>query len=105
MKRIPILVAFAGVALAAFASPESGAPEYGCGPDAMRGYDMMGGYGMGVGRGMMDGHGMMSGYPGDLDRVRLTAEQRDKIDGIQRDLHRKQGKLMRSMHELGSQLY
>jgi len=91
----------AGLLTCASALPQS----YGMGPGYGGGYGTGGGYGMG--RGMMGGAyggmgpGMMGGYGADgLANLDLTVDQRKKVEGIQRDLQRKQWKLMESMREL-----
>jgi Spy/CpxP family protein refolding chaperone len=61
------------------------------------GAGMMGGHGHGHGPGMMGGPGMMWG----LQRLDLTAEQRDKIAKIQDELQRQHWSQMQATHVPG----
>ena len=81
---------------------------YGMGPGLMGGY---GGYGMGPG--MMGGYGgygmgpgMMGGYElGAIERLDLTAEQRQQLDKIEGDLRKENWALMGKMHDQMDELY
>jgi len=81
---------------------------YGMGPGMMGGYGsygmgpgMMGGYG---GYGM--GPGMMGGFQfGAIERLDLTAEQRQRLDKIEGDLRKKNWALMGKMHEEMDELH
>ncbi|HMA90314.1 MAG TPA: Spy/CpxP family protein refolding chaperone [Burkholderiales bacterium] len=83
---------------------------YGMGPGYGRGYGygmgpgMMGGYGgYGMGPGMMGGYGRggCGGYGGDWGALKLSDEQRTKIDKILEDSARQRWELMGKMHEQG----
>lgn len=91
---------------------------HGNGPGMMGGYGdhgmgpgMMGGYGMGPG--MMGGHGgfgmgpgMMGGYSlATIERLDLTAEQRQQLDKIEGDLRKRNWALMGKMHDEMDELY
>jgi Spy/CpxP family protein refolding chaperone len=98
-------------------------PGYGMGPGMMGGYGgygpgMMGGYGMGPGYGRGYGYGMGPGYgrggagPGwgrggcggygyGWEHLKLSDEQRTKIDKILQDSARQRWELMGKMHEQG----
>jgi len=97
MKRNLLIAAAtsAGLLLAGAAWSQG----YGSGHGMMGGHDndMM----SGMGSGMM-GPGMMGIGRGahDFEGLDLTAEQRNKIEGIQHDLQTKQFKVMEQMHEL-----
>jgi Spy/CpxP family protein refolding chaperone len=91
---------------------------HGYGPGMMGGYGgygmgpgMMGGYGMGPGMmGGYDGYGMgpnmMGGFQfGTIERLDLTAEQRQQLDKIEGDLRRKNWALMGKMHDEMDELY
>jgi len=78
---------------------------YGMGPGMMGGYGMgpgmMGGYG---GYGM--GPGMMGGDPfGAIERLDLSAEQRQQINKIEGDLRKKNWVLMGEMHDEMDSVY
>jgi Spy/CpxP family protein refolding chaperone len=120
----------AGVGLAA-AMPQASAgdpydgpgygPGYGMGPGMMGGYGPGGGYGMGpgygrgygygMGPGMMGGYGRgygygmgpggCGGYGGGWSALKLSDEQRTKIDKILEDNARQRWELMGKMHEQG----
>lgn len=100
MKRTLIGAAVAAAAILAGTALAQG---YGMGPGMMGGNGpgqgmgpgMMGGYGpgQGMGPGMMGG-----GYGPGYAALKLTDEQRKKIDAIQEDVWRKQGELMGAMH-------
>jgi len=112
MKRALTALAV-GVALSTAALAEScdwgPGGGYGPGPGGMMGGGaggMMGGYGQrgngpgpGYGMGMMGGGMMGEGFYG-LDRLDLTAEQREKLGTILRDSRARQWKAMEQMHEL-----
>jgi Spy/CpxP family protein refolding chaperone len=82
---------------------------YGMGPGYGRGYGsgggygmgpgMMGGYGRGYGYGM--GPGGCGGYGGGWGALKLSDEQRTKIDKILEDSARQRWELMGKMHEQG----
>lgn len=91
---------------------------HGYGPGMMGSYGgggmgpgMMGGYGMGPG--MMGGYGgygmgpgMMGGFQfGTIERLDLTAEQRQQLDKIEGDLRKKNWALMGKMHDEMDELY
>lgn len=81
---------------------------YGMGPGMMGGY---GGHGMGPG--MMGGYGgygmgpgMMGGYQlGAIERLELTAEQRQQLNEIEGDLRKENWALMGKMHDQMGELY
>ena len=72
---------------------------------------MMGGYGgHGMGPGMMGGYGMgpgmMGGDPfGAIERLDLSAEQRQQINKLEGDLRKKNWALMGKMHDEMDSLY
>jgi Spy/CpxP family protein refolding chaperone len=84
---------------------------YGMGPGMMGGYGpgYGGGYGPGYGRGYGTGPGMMGGYGpggcggygGGWGALKLSDEQRTKIDKILEDSARQRWELMGKMHEQG----
>ncbi len=78
-------------------------PGYGRGNGYGMGPGMMGGYGPGYGRGY--GYGMGSrgcgGYGAGWDALKLSDEQRTKIDKIMEDSARQRWELMGKMHEQG----
>jgi len=92
-------------------------PGYGMGPGMMGGYGPGGGYGMGpgmmggygrgygygMGPGMMGGYGPggCAGYSGGWGALKLSDEQRTKIDKILEDGARQRWELMGKMHEQG----
>ena len=94
---------------------------YGMGPGMMGGYGghgmgpgMMGSYGgYGMGPGMMGGYGghgmgpgMMGGYQlGAIERLELTAEQRQQLNKIEGDLRKENWALMGKMHDQMGELY
>lgn len=94
---------------------------YGMGAGMMGGYGghgmgpgMMGGYGgYGMGPGMMGGYhgsgmgpGMMGGYElGAIERLDLTADQRQQLDKIEGDLRKENWALMGKMHDQMDELY
>lgn len=117
-----VMVAAAGalVAVAAGAQPNGsgyGMGGYGMGPGMMGGYGngygagggygmgpgMMGGYGGGYGYGM--GPGMMWGQNQAFADLKLSAEQRKKIDDIQEETFKAMWQLMGTMHQQGYHMH
>ena len=78
---------------------------YGMGPGMMGGYGR--GYGYGMGPGMMGGYGPggCAGYSGGWGALKLSDEQRTKIDKILEDSARQRWELMGKMHEQGWKMH
>lgn len=109
MKTQIVAVLAGGMLWANLASGQPGGPAQGGqpGPQGGRGFGyhgMMGGYddhGM-MGGGMMGGYGgygMMGGFGSPRNIPDLTADQRDKITAIRRELRNRQLTLMDQMHD------
>ena len=93
-------------------------PGYGMGPGMMGGYGPGGGYGMGpgmmggysgygMGPGMMGGYGRggCGGYGAGWGALKLSDEQRTKIDKVLQDSARQRWELMGKMHEQGWKMH
>jgi len=86
---------------------------YGMGQGMMGGYGGGHGGGYGMGPGMMGGYGgygmgpgMMGGHPfGAIERLDLSAEQRQQLGRIEGDLRKKNWALMDKMHDAMESLY
>lgn len=100
-KRKLVLAILAAAALGAGSvTAQPYGPGYGMGPGMMGG-----GYGPGYGMGPgMMGPGMMGGY-GYGYGIDLSAEQRAKMDEIQRDLQQQHWDLMGKLHRQGGPMY
>ena len=91
MKRTLVTAALlsAFIAMPAYAQRQD---HHGMGGGMMHGHGMR--------AGMMGGHGTMGGHHSDgYSDLKLSSEQRAKLDGIQRELQQKQSEAMSRMHK------
>lgn len=113
-RAVMATAAGALLAVAAWAQPSGsgyGMGGYGMGPGMMggygNGYGTGGGYGMGPG--MMGGYGMGPGMMGGQSQafadLKLSAEQRKKIDDIQEETFKAMWQLMGTMHQQGYRMH